>query len=71
MLQDERTQLDDAIAKFLQSNQPLEGDTESLARDLSERNAALKRVTSRLFDFETELNEKDEIIERLTAQLGP
>lgn len=62
--------LDSAIRVFLQTKRPLEDDLQSLARDLAEKDAAFKRMTSKIFDLESELNEKDEIIERLTAQLG-
>ena len=62
--------LDSAIRVFLQTKRPLEDDLQSLARDLGEKDAAFKRMNSKIFDLESELNEKDEIIERLTAQLG-
>ncbi|KAI0207808.1 hypothetical protein LSAT2_007551 [Lamellibrachia satsuma] len=69
-VKDERMPLDSAIRVFLQTKRPLEDDLQSLARDLAEKDAAFKRMTSKIFDLESELNEKDEIIERLTAQLG-
>jgi len=62
--------LDAALRGFLQTKRPLEDDLQSLARDLSEKDAAFKRMTTKIFDLESELNEKDDIIESLTAQLG-